>query len=347
MRRKTFWLGSVLVLSAMLVLSLGSVQAQQQQHVQIDAQGIESPSATVTEAPNGNIGIGTNAPAGILHVAGSEWFFSPTVVSGLNGSVVGATLDLDSTPGTGGRKYSMISTAAGAAAPAGSWSIWDNTATAYRFVIDPNGNVGVGTTSPRTPLHVFGRISTGQDFASAGAITFFPPDGFAWFHIDNGPAGGRPIGRLRFSFGVNPGDFEIMSMTQGGNVGIGVTDPASKLHVNGRITAHGYDLFSDARLKQDVTPLTGILGKLDKIRAVSFQWNKQAESFGLQAGHPDVGVIAQEVAAVFPELVTARGPEKYQTVDYTKLTSVLLEAVKELKTENETLKRRLEALEKK
>jgi hypothetical protein len=68
------------------------------------------------------------------------------------------------------------------------------------------GNVGIGTTQPRTMLHVLDRISTGLDFNSAGAITFFPPDGFAWFHIDNGPSGGRPLGRLRFSYGVNPGD---------------------------------------------------------------------------------------------------------------------------------------------
>ena len=47
--------------------------------------------------------------------------------------------------------------------------------------INPNGGiVGIGTTQPRTSLHSIGRISTGLDFASVGAITFFPPDGFAW-----------------------------------------------------------------------------------------------------------------------------------------------------------------------
>jgi hypothetical protein len=40
--------------------------------------------------------------------------------------------------------------------------------------IDSAGHVGIGTTQPRTPLHVLGRISTGADFTSAGAITFFP-----------------------------------------------------------------------------------------------------------------------------------------------------------------------------
>jgi cytoskeletal protein CcmA (bactofilin family) len=86
--------------------------------------------------------------------------------------------------------------------------------------LSATGNVAIGVVTPRTQLHVLGRISTGLDFSSAGAITFFPPDGFAWFHIDNGPAGGRPTGRLRFSFGANPGDNEVMSIDQGRNVRI-------------------------------------------------------------------------------------------------------------------------------
>jgi hypothetical protein len=76
-------------------------------------------------------------------------------------------------------------------------------------------------------------VATGLDFTSAGAITFFPPDGFAWFHIDNGPAGGRPIGRLRISHGNTPGASELMTILQNGNVGIGRTDAAVKVHVTG------------------------------------------------------------------------------------------------------------------
>lgn len=95
-----------------------------------------------------------------------------------------------------------------------------------------SGRVGIGIQEPRTPLHVLGRISTGADFTSAGAITFYPPDGFAWFHIDNGPAGGRPIGRLRISHGGNPGDNEIISILQNTNVGIGTINPQAKLHIS-------------------------------------------------------------------------------------------------------------------
>ena len=54
--------------------------------------------------------------------------------------------------------------------------------------------------------------------------------------------------------------------------------------------------------------------------------------------------FAQEVEKVYPELVQSPA-NGYKSVDYTKLTAVLIEAVKELKKENETLKKRVEALE--
>jgi hypothetical protein len=102
-----------------------------------------------------------------------------------------------------------------------------------RMRVLADGKVGVGLNNPRTELHVLGRIATGLDFSAAGAITFFPPDGFAWFHIDNGPAGGRPIGRLRISHGGQPGSAELMTLLQNGHVGIGLTAPAVKFHVSG------------------------------------------------------------------------------------------------------------------
>lgn len=103
---------------------------------------------------------------------------------------------------------------------------------ATRMVIKAGtGNVGIGSTTPSTPLHVVGRITTGSDFSSAGAITFRPPDGFAYFHIDNGGSG-RPNGRLRVSVGVNPGDVELISILQDGNIGIGTASPKDKLHLS-------------------------------------------------------------------------------------------------------------------
>ena len=109
-----------------------------------------------------------------------------------------------------------------------------------------NGLVGIGTINPRSKLDVTGdlkltgRITTGTNFdKNSGGITFFPGDGYAWFHIDNGPAGTRPIGRLRFSYGGVPGENEVMSILQNGLVGIGTSAPKAKLDVAGDINVTG------------------------------------------------------------------------------------------------------------
>jgi hypothetical protein len=134
-----------------------------------------------------------------------------------------------------------------------------------------SGQVGIGIQEPRTPLHVLGRISTGADFNSAGAITFYPPDGFAWFHIDNGPAGGRPIGRLRISHGGNPGDNEIISILQNTNVGIGTVNPQAKLHLSS-VEPH-------ARIET-----TGDRAVVQFVKAGQLKWDF---GVGTQAGNED------------------------------------------------------------
>ena len=101
---------------------------------------------------------------------------------------------------------------------------------------------------------------------------------------------------------------------------------------------------SDERFKTDVAELTDVLDKVEKIRGVSFEWNDKAKSVGVKASQKQIGVVAQEVESVFPELV-ASSADGYKSVDYTKLTAVLVEAVKDLKAQNESLRKRLEALE--
>lgn len=136
-----------------------------------------------------------------------------------------------------------------------------------------------------------------------GAATFLPADGWAWFHIDNGPTGGRPTGRLRISYGVNPGDFEVVSVAQVGNVGIGNPNPAQTLDVAGNVQAADFLIPSDERLKTNINQLSGSLDSLDAVRGVSFEWSETAEQTGHANGRRQIGVIAQELAAVHPELV--------------------------------------------
>ena len=103
---------------------------------------------------------------------------------------------------------------------------------------------------------------------------------------------------------------------------------------------------SDARLKTNITPLTHVLEKLEQLRGVSFEWNEAAASLtGHTPGQRDIGVIAQEIEAIFPELVTTWGTEGYKAVAYEKLTSVLIAAAKELKAATDAQQQHIVALE--
>jgi hypothetical protein len=117
---------------------------------------------------------------------------------------------------------------------------------------------------------------------------------------------------------------------------------AGAIYVNGVLQTSA----SDAQLKTNVTPLTHVLEKLEQLRGVSFEWNDVAASLtGHTPGQRDIGVIAQEVEAVFPELVTTWGEDGYKAVAYDKLTGVLIAAVKELQAETATQQQHIAALE--
>ena len=112
------------------------------------------------------------------------------------------------------------------------------------------------------------------------------------------------------------------------------------LHVAGDVLAFSTTL-SDERLKDNVTEIKGALNKIETMRGVSYTWNK-----GSRKGQKDIGVIAQEVEQVIPEIVREHKFEvgefegdknSYKTVDYEKLSAVLIEAVKELSAKVKTL----------
>ena len=98
---------------------------------------------------------------------------------------------------------------------------------------------------------------------------------------------------------------------------------------------------SDKRLKENITPITNALDKIKEINGVEFDWKELTveEKIHIHSneGH-DVGVIAQEIEKVLPEVVTTRD-NGYKAVKYEKIVPLLIESIKELKAEIEELKK--------
>ena len=103
--------------------------------------------------------------------------------------------------------------------------------------------------------------------------------------------------------------------------------------VTGALTATGnITAFSDKTLKTDINTINDALGTVGKLRGVSYKWKENNE--------PSIGVIAQEVEQVIPEVVhtSEHNGKEVKSVDYGKMVGVLIEAIKELKAEVEELK---------
>jgi hypothetical protein len=130
-----------------------------------------------------------------------------------------------------------------------------------------------------------------------------------------------------------------------GSVAIGAADPQGyKLYVDGEAFAVSGWSSSDIRLKKNMNQLTGALDKLLGLRGVNYEW--RTEEFP-ERGLPDgrqLGLIAQEVEKVFPELVSTGG-DGYKALAYDRLTAILLEAIKEQQAQIEALSVRLQVLE--
>jgi hypothetical protein len=122
-------------------------------------------------------------------------------------------------------------------------------------------------------------------------------------------------------------------------VGIGTTKPSNILTVAqgaGHPVSDGWETFSSRRWKTNIQTLEGALGKVEQLRGVSYDLKAD--------GKHEVGVIAEEVGAVVPEVVTwDENGKDAQSVDYSRLTALLIEAVKQQQREIRDLKSELRA----
>jgi hypothetical protein len=204
---------------------------------------------------------------------------------------------------------------------------------AARLIVDSSGNVGIGSTDPARKLELRGdrdaiiRLENTRTTESAGqilgAIEFFgndtsSPGAGVKSSIVARTAGGGEASYLTFSTTSTVNDVEKMRLQSNGD-----------LHVDGDVIAYSTTI-SDQRLKDDIQTIDNALDKVSNLRGVSYTWNN-----GKRKGQKDLGLIAQEVEKVLPELVREKEMPMidggtYKTVDYEKIVGVLIEAVKEL-----------------
>ena len=105
------------------------------------------------------------------------------------------------------------------------------------------------------------------------------------------------------------------------------------VNVSGMVTAGDFNSTSDIRLKTNIKPFENALSKVDFINGVTFDWKENNKS--------SAGIIAQDVEKVFPELVSQT---EIKTVNYNGLIGVLIEAIKELKSEVSDLKCKINSI---
>ena len=196
-----------------------------------------------------------------------------------------------------------------------------------RFSITNAGKVGIGTLMPEKQLSLSGGMNIDQANANNGALN--------WATLTFGSASGEGIGSNRSGGGNNPWGLDFyaggnnrMVITNGGNVGIGINSPGTKLHVNGNIVAMGTVTPSDIRYKKNIVPVDNALKKIMSLSGYYyfFRTNEFPDmDFDTER---QIGIIAQQVESVLPEVVTTLR-NGYKTVDYPKLIPLLIQGIKE------------------
>lgn len=146
---------------------------------------------------------------------------------------------------------------------------------------------------------------------------------------------------------IAAGGSERARFSSAGGFSVGTTaDPgAGAIYATGNITAY----YSDARLKDVKGTIANALDKVSSLSGVYYTNNEVAVAHGYTSAETQVGLLAQDVEAVLPEVVKAapfdldeRGDSKsgehYKTVQYDRIIPLLVEAIKELRAEVKALR---------
>ena len=217
------------------------------------------------------------------------------------------------------------------------------------MVMEDSGNVGIGTTEPSakldidasgsgvTPFHVYDSSTNYvADFQSAD-------DTVAIQVRDNDTTGFFGAGNSYVYIG-GAGDLSASNLnvnTSTGNVGIGTTSPSHLLELSGGAYCDGSGDWisgSDIVYKKDIEAMNEYgLDEILQLNPVKYVHKQDG------TGQVQLGFIAQEVKPVIPEVVD--GEEGHMGIGYGRIIPVLVNAIKELTEQKNTLEQRLDVLE--
>ena len=310
---------------------------------------------------NGAGPAGATGPTGLTGATGNIGATGPTGANGATGS-------------TGATGFLQAGTAAG------NTAFWNGTQWQVNSNLYNNGgNIGIGTSSPGFSLHLLfnggGQYQKIENLAGGSSPygIYLSSPARDWLLIADD--GVTTSGSLTIYDGT--ANKERMYFDPSGNVGVGTISPTSLLSVNGTADKPGggsWAVFSDARLKTEVSPFADGLDLVEKINPVWFRYNGKA---GLPTDKKYVGIIAQEMQKIAPYTVstvtyneretkgidptkgTADGkpvkvtPTDYLSFDPSSLDFILINAIKQqqqmIEKQNvniELLKKQVEELQK-
>jgi hypothetical protein len=213
-------------------------------------------------------------------------------------------------------------------------------------VVFSNGRKGlVGVYDPTQTQAVFAMGAAYVLTDGGGSATYGPLYGLGWsYNPDYAGAGNNPQSKA----GLN---HQLLHMQNG----VTTTAIGSGIWTGGSITATG-DItayYSDIRLKTKISNIDNALDKVMKLNGFYYVNNDVAKEYGYTSDKVQIGVSAQEVESILPEIVMlapfdatgadaenplSKSGEHYKTVKYDKLVPLLIEAIKEQQTQIEELK---------